>query len=52
MLHRGGELRGQNGERPCGDKEIVSVDREQYLGLRPNLHFILESLTEKFAFLN
>jgi len=28
MLHRGGELRGQNGERPCGGKEIAPMDRE------------------------
>jgi hypothetical protein len=29
MLHRGGELRGQNGERPFNGKEIASMDREQ-----------------------
>jgi hypothetical protein len=28
-LHRGYEQHGQNGERPCNDKDIASMDRER-----------------------
>jgi hypothetical protein len=28
-LHRGYEQHGQNGERPCGGKNIASMDRER-----------------------
>jgi len=50
MLHRGGELRGQNGERPCGGKRNRLNGPRTYLGLRPSLHIILKSLTEKSFF--
>ena len=43
-LHRGDEQHGQNGERPCNDKDIASVGRERTYGLDPTCTFFFIAL--------